>query len=76
MNQQQSKQDDVDLTVEITKSINSMNPNAPHNLVYFSFKEHGYKAEANLSQTHFHVQVDGKKNYVDPTDAVEEQPVE
>mmetsp|Transcript_18059 Transcript_18059/g.30807 ORF Transcript_18059/g.30807 Transcript_18059/m.30807 type:complete len:100 (+) Transcript_18059:174-473(+) len=42
------------------KTLNSNNPQAPHNLCYFSFKERIFKGQEDyVDQLVFHLQIDG-----------------
>ena len=44
---------------QVIKTLTSHNPQAPHNLCHFSFKERAYKVEDNVDHLVFHVQIDG-----------------
>jgi len=44
---------------QIIKNLNSNNPQAPHNLCQFSFKERAYKVEQNADHLVFHINIDG-----------------
>ena len=44
---------------QIIKNLNSNNPQAPHNIVQFSFKDRIYKTNDNVEHMVFHVNMDG-----------------
>jgi hypothetical protein len=44
---------------QIIKNLTSHNPQAPHNLCYFSFKERTFKVDEQVDNLVFHVQIDG-----------------
>ena len=44
---------------QIIKNLNSNNPQAPHNMVQFSFKERLFKQDQNVEHMIFHVNMDG-----------------
>jgi dynein intermediate chain 1 len=45
---------------QIIKSLTSHNPQAPHNLCYFSFKDRAFKVEEQVDNLVFHFQIDGR----------------
>lgn len=44
---------------EIVKTLSSNNPQAPHNICQFSFKDRAFKIDDQVDHMFFHVQIDG-----------------
>ena len=45
--------------MQVLKQLGSNNPQAPHNLFQFSFKERIFKGDQNVDQMVYHVSIDG-----------------
>ena len=43
----------------IVKTLTSFNPQAAHNLCYFSFKDRVFKVDEQVEHLVFHIQIDG-----------------
>lgn len=54
---------------QIIKTLNSNNPQAPHNVCQFSFKERLFKVDDQVDHLVFHVNLDGSILLKDSDDA-------
>ena len=58
IDQEQLTQEEKD--EQMIKSLNSMNPQAAHNICQFSFKERAFKIDDHVDHLVFHIHIDGR----------------
>ena len=55
------------------KTLTSDNPQAPHNICQFSFKDRNYKVEDQVDMLHFHYHVEGNIMLKESEDAMDQE---